>query len=84
MAKARGDGELRAYLPGVVCQLADAVISYENLGRQLTPALIDRVLDLYFTRMDGPVPTTAPDSAEPSSSGIEPSSSTTEMEPAPV
>jgi DNA-binding MarR family transcriptional regulator len=54
VAKARGDGELRAYLPGVICQLADAVISYENMGRQLTPTLVDRVLDLYFTRMDGP------------------------------
>jgi hypothetical protein len=52
VAKARGDGELRAYLPGVICQLADAVISYENLGRQLTPTMVDRVLDLYFTRMD--------------------------------
>jgi DNA-binding MarR family transcriptional regulator len=63
VAKARGDGELRAYLPGVICQLADAVISYENLGRQLTPALVDRVLDLYFTRMEGPPHGTAPDDA---------------------
>lgn len=51
-AKARGDGELRAYLPGVICQLADAVVSYENTARQLTPALVDRVLDLYYTRID--------------------------------
>lgn len=56
VAKARGDGELRAYLPGVVCQLADAVISYENLARQLTPTLVDRVLDLYFTRMGPSAP----------------------------
>ncbi len=56
LAKARGDGELRAYLPGVICQLADAVISYENLGRQLTTGLVDRVLDLYFTRMEGNPP----------------------------
>ncbi len=61
-AKARGDGELRAYLPGVICQLADAVISYENLGRQLTPTMVDRVLDLYFTRMEDPAP--APTVAE--------------------
>jgi hypothetical protein len=56
VAKARGDGELRAYLPGVVCQLAEAIIAYENLGRTVTPALIDRVLDLYFTRLEVPAP----------------------------
>lgn len=60
IARARGDGELRAYLPGVVCQLSDAVISYENLGRQLTPALVERVLDLYFTRLEAPAVPTAP------------------------
>jgi hypothetical protein len=50
LAKARGDGELRAYLPGVVCELASAICLYENMGFVLTPALVDRVLDLYFTR----------------------------------
>lgn len=64
-AKRRGDGELRAYLPGVVCQLADAVISYENLGRRLSPALVDRVLDLYFTRMDDRAPAPGAAAAPP-------------------
>ena len=50
VAKRRGDGELRAYLPGVVCEIATAVIRYENLPPTLTPALVDRVLDLFFTR----------------------------------
>lgn len=50
-ARARGDGELRAYLPGVVCSLARSIMSYEGLGPQLTVALVDRVLDLYFTRL---------------------------------
>lgn len=50
VAKQRGDGELRAYLPGVVCELATAIVRYENMGPTLTPTLIDRVLDLYFTR----------------------------------
>ena len=73
-AKARGDGELRAYLPGVVCQLAGAVTSYESLApRQLNAALVDRVLDLYFTRLEvrpaaaamvpPPLDTTAPAAA---------------------
>ncbi|MEI2699557.1 MAG: hypothetical protein V9E94_14930 [Microthrixaceae bacterium] len=56
LAKARGDGELRAYLPGVICQLADAVIAYENLARRLTPQLVDRAVELYFTRMGAPDP----------------------------
>lgn len=53
LARQRGDGELRAYLPGVVCRLALAIASYESSARILTTDLVDRVLDLYFTRMDG-------------------------------
>ena len=49
-AKAQGDGELRAYLPGVVCKLAVAICKYENAAFQLTPEMVDRVLALYFTR----------------------------------
>ncbi|MBS1837051.1 MAG: AAA family ATPase [Actinobacteria bacterium] len=48
-ARSQGDGELRAYLPGVVCKLASAICRYENQARVLTPELIDRVLALYFT-----------------------------------
>ena len=48
-ARSQGDGELRAYLPGVVCKLATAIARYENAARVLTPTLVDRVLALYFT-----------------------------------
>jgi hypothetical protein len=48
-ARSQGDGELRAYLPGVVCKLANAITRYENAARNLTPDLVDRVLTLYFT-----------------------------------
>ena len=51
-ARARGDGELRAYLPGVICELAVAITNYENSARQLDPSLVDRVLDLYFTKLE--------------------------------
>ena len=54
IARARGDGELRAYLPGVVCSLAISICRYENLAHRLTPDLVDRVVDLYFTKLDGP------------------------------
>lgn len=56
LARRRGDGELRAYLPGVVVKLALAIASYEEMARVLTPSLVDRVLDLYFTKLDGPEP----------------------------
>jgi hypothetical protein len=49
-ARAQGDGELRAYLPGVVCKLAVAICRYENAAVRLTPALVDRVLELYFAK----------------------------------
>ena len=71
-ARRRGDGELRAYLPGVVCSLASSICRYENMAPVLTIELVDRVLALYFTRMDGehtepepvhPTPTPAPDIA---------------------
>jgi hypothetical protein len=52
VARSRGDGELRAYLPGVICELAQAILAYEGLARVITPALVDRILDLYFTRLD--------------------------------
>ena len=50
VTRSRGDGELRAYLPGVVCKLAEAIIRYENLSPVVTPELIDRVLELYFAK----------------------------------
>jgi hypothetical protein len=67
VARSRGDGELRAYLPGVICELAQAILSYEGLARVITPSLVDRILDLYFTRLDeeeSPEPVAGPDMAE--------------------
>jgi DNA-binding MarR family transcriptional regulator len=61
-ARSTGDGELRAYLPGVVCKLALAIVRYENMAPVLSPPLVDRVLDLYFTKMsaEGPPAPLAP------------------------
>ena len=49
-ARGQGDGELRAYLPGVVCKLATAICRYENAALRLTPTLVGRVLELYFAK----------------------------------
>lgn len=66
--RTKGDGELRAYLPGVVCDLAQAIIGYDNLAHVLTPSLVDRVLALYFADMgSAPTPSVSQDrsSADP-------------------
>lgn len=81
-ARDRGDGELRAYLPGVVCKLARAVISYENLGPALTPQLVDRVLDLYFTRLEDPVVEPSADGGSAPASPVPPAPAP-EQEPVP-
>jgi hypothetical protein len=49
-AREQGDGELRAYLPGVVCQLTSSIARYHEVPPVLTPDMVDRVMALYFTR----------------------------------
>ena len=46
-----GDGDLRPYVPNVVCQLAKAICTYEDLPLELDPQIIDRVASLYFTKL---------------------------------
>ena len=36
----------------MICELAVAITNYENSARQLDPSLVDRVLDLYFTKLE--------------------------------
>lgn len=63
-ARSTGDGELRAYLPGVVCKLAMNISRYEGTYPRLTPDLVDKVLGLYFTHdVLGSAPTSAPTTA---------------------
>ena len=57
MAKDKGDGELRAYLPGVVCSLAVSIARYENSAFVLDVTMVDKVLDLYFTKVATPAVT---------------------------
>jgi hypothetical protein len=49
-ARDQGDGELRAYRPGVVCQLTSSIARYHEVSPVLTPDMVDRVMALYFTR----------------------------------
>ena len=51
-ARQRGDGELRAYLPGVVCSLADSIGRYHSSAMVLDIPMVDAVLGLYFTKLN--------------------------------
>ncbi|MEZ5144508.1 MAG: hypothetical protein R2726_18650 [Acidimicrobiales bacterium] len=49
-SRERGDGDLRPYLPGAVCTILTAVADYFDVPSELTPAMIDRVVAVYFTQ----------------------------------
>jgi hypothetical protein len=44
----RGDGDLRAYLPGSVCEIVESISGYEGTPRLLDRDAVDRVANLYF------------------------------------
>ena len=59
-----GDGDLRPYLPGAVCDLVESICDYERRPRQLDRVMVDRVADLYFThtgRSQDPAPEASSD-----------------------
>jgi hypothetical protein len=49
-SRERGDGDLRPYLPGAVCELVQSISGYEHEPIVLDPAMVDRVVELYFTQ----------------------------------
>jgi predicted ATPase with chaperone activity len=49
-SRERGDGDLRPYLPGAVCELVRSISGYEHQAFVLDRPMIDRVVDLYFTQ----------------------------------
>jgi DNA-binding MarR family transcriptional regulator len=49
VARTKGDGDLRPYLPGAVCDLVESICDYEQRPRRLDRVMVDRVADLYFT-----------------------------------
>lgn len=48
-SRAHGDGDLRPYLPGAVCELARSISDYESIEAMLDEAMVDRIVSLYFT-----------------------------------
>ncbi len=44
----RGDGDLRPYLPGSVCEIVESISGYQGTPRLLDRDTVDRVANLYF------------------------------------
>ena len=55
VSRERGDGDLRPYLPAVVCELVSSISDYEDTSRVLDLAMVERVASISFTQ-----PVTAP------------------------
>jgi hypothetical protein len=49
LSRSKGDGDLRPYLPGVVCRIAGAIARFEGRVPVVDVETVDRVVDLYFT-----------------------------------
>ncbi len=52
VSRDKGDGDLRPYLPAVVCELVSSISDYEDMDRLLDVAMVDRVAYLFFTQSD--------------------------------
>lgn len=50
VSRHRGDGDLRPYLPGAVCELVESICDFERTPRVLDRPMVDRVAALYFTQ----------------------------------
>ncbi len=50
VSRHKGDGDLRPYLPGSVCEIVESISGYEGIPMVLDRDTIDRVANLYFTQ----------------------------------
>ncbi|MCB1251462.1 MAG: hypothetical protein KDB36_18750 [Acidimicrobiales bacterium] len=53
MSREQGDGDLRPYLPGAVCELVRSITAYDDEPAVLDVAMVDRIVELYFTQDPG-------------------------------
>ena len=52
VSREKGDGDLRPYVPAVVCELVSSNSDQEDMDRVLDVAMVERVVYLFFTQSD--------------------------------
>ncbi len=53
LTRTRGDGDLRPYVPSMVCDIVRMICRYENRPPVMSRATLDRVAEIYFTNLTG-------------------------------
>ncbi len=53
LTRTRGDGDLRPYVPSMVCEIVRMICRYENRPLAMSPEILERVAELYFTNLAG-------------------------------
>jgi predicted ATPase with chaperone activity len=51
LTRQRGDGDLRPYVPSMVCEILRSICAYEQLPVAFSRPILDRVAEVYFTRL---------------------------------
>jgi predicted ATPase with chaperone activity len=51
LTRGRGDGDLRPYVPVMVCEILKSICAYEGTAPTFTRWSLDRVAEIYFTRL---------------------------------
>ncbi|HEX7096256.1 MAG TPA: hypothetical protein VF183_10260 [Acidimicrobiales bacterium] len=51
ITRSQGDGDLRPYVPVMVCEILRSICAYEGMPMTTSRANLDRVADIYFTRL---------------------------------
>src|SRR5690606_16648986 len=55
LSRELGDGDLRPYLPGVVCRVLTSIARFDGRPLRLDRDVIERIARTYFTRASGKV-----------------------------
>jgi hypothetical protein len=54
LTRTRGDGDLRPYVPVMVCEILNSICAYQGSPIAFTRTNLDRVAEVYFTRLTEP------------------------------
>lgn len=76
LTRTRGDGDLRPYVPTMVCEILGMICRYEDRPLAMSRATLDRVAQIYFTNLTG-------DPSKPMSTVARSNATVTQTTPAP-